>query len=655
MKRALVLSALVLAASCRSDSGSLVPDYRVLTPAGGKHEYPRYSPDGAKLAWWAPANDGSANFTMWVGNADQTNARELPVVGGGPTHLIWSPDGTRIATLASNFSFADVVVVTVADGAVKRVSTGPGFEAPVAWHPDGDRLNYYASSEGGSIRSYVVRTSTGETKPLIPEERRPLVGYWSPDGSQIAYEIIENGKFILWVADSAGQSRRQLTTEGFEFIAFSAWGTSPWSPDGKEFVYESRRTGTSDIWVVSVADTAKRQLTRDVRDDFGPAWSPDGTSIAFISTRGRQTDVWLVPAAGGAEQRVTDNDDADEMRVVWRNGTNEVSYVAEQLSSSVWMRDVAGGSERQLTPDSIPVTFFNLSPDGTQFDYVIRRGGATHDLVVAPVDGGAPRTLVTGGDVFGPYWSPDGTKIAYESNRGGTGDIWVVDVAGGAPRQLMNWPSREAFPTWSGDSKTIYFLSDRDTRLGDIWKMPADGGEAVRVTRDGSADVFTVTPGRSEIFVAMILAKDGSLSWGSLRPDGTLRPLPVYDNVLNVSVPRVGDSIAIQVDRPGAGVQAMIVPIAGGRGREILARDEWIRPWTLDGKLLMYEVVAGGANDIGYVEVATGKKHRLTNTPEGEDGAEWTPDGKGIVYRKVNRSRRIYNSDLTRLLSAGSK
>ncbi|HKS07640.1 MAG TPA: hypothetical protein VJR92_15165 [Gemmatimonadaceae bacterium] len=651
MKKALALSALLFAAACKSDNGELVPDYRVLSPEGARHDAPSYSRDGTKLAWWAPATDGTPNWQVWVANADQTNARALPVSGGGATHLMWSPDDTKIATASNNFGFVDIVVVTVADGAVKRVTQGAGVEVPISWHPDNDRLTYYGTAEGGSIRSYAVKTSTGETRRLVAEETRPMVGYFSPDGSKIAYLVGEGPKFTLWVADSMGRGRREITKEGFETFGFGGgWGNSPWSPDGKEILYESRRTGTSDLWIVSVADGAARQLTRDVRNDFGGAWSPDGKSIAFISDRGRQVEVWVADAASGVEHRVTDNY-VDEGAPVWRGGTNELAYISDATESNVVLRNIADGSERKLTPDSIQVPFFNLTPDGTQFDYIISRGGATHELAVAPLAGGASRTLIAGGgDIIEANWSPDGTKIAFQSQRGGTPDIWVIDAAGGAPRQLVNLPSGEFGVGWSMDSKSVYFASDRDARLSDIWMVPVAGGEPVRVSRDGSIGAFIVGEGRAEVYASIISAKDGSLTWGLVRPNGTLRPLFDGASVVGLRAPRVGDSIAIVVVRPGAGLQPMLISLASGRGRDILARDEGIGPWSPDGKQLVYYVASAGANDVGILDVATGKKTRLTTTPQSENGTEWTPDGKNLVFRRTSQTLRIHNSDLSSLL-----
>jgi TolB protein len=72
-------------------------------------------------------------------------------------------------------------------------------------------------------------------------------------------------------------------------------------------------------------------------------------------------------------------------------------------------------------------------------------------------------------------------------------DIWVMDVDGSAQRQLTMDPGDEHAPTWSGDGRQIYFSSDSGGGR-DIWRVPAAGGPAQRVTRGGSGAVAYEAP-----------------------------------------------------------------------------------------------------------------------------------------------------------------
>ena len=651
------IGALAILAGCAGDN--VLPGARPLSPDGVRHLAQSYSPDGKRIAYWSPVTEGQQ---LWVANADLSAPVKLPVTNVGFSSVaVWSPDGSRLAAASSQFGVADVVVVPTTGGEAQRVTTGPGVEVPLVWYPDGDRLAYFASAGGGTFSSFVVSVRTGVSTSLVPGEKRPFIGMPSPDGSHIGYMVAEGSKTAIWVADSAGGNPRQLTTEGFE--SFSQ-GSTGWSPDGKEVLYESRRTGTTDLWVVPIAGGAARQLTRDVRNDKDAAWSPDGKWVAFRSDRGRQTDVWVVPAAGGEERRVTDSADEEQAPLAWRLGANELTFTTVTQTAGIWAMDLASGAERKLTPDSIRTVWFNLSPDGEQVNYVVERGGGVQDLAVVPLAGGQARTLVSGGGtvlylVWGPLWSPDGSKIVFSSDRGGTQDIWVVDAAGGAPRQLTNWPGFESSSVWSGDGTAVYFQADRDTKLGDVWKVAASGGEPVRVTNDGTVGGGVIArAGVTDLIGAVLNRAAGQFSVARIRPDGRMNVVWNRTNASAVSISPSGDSVAAHVEQPNGKLQMMILPAAGGAGRTILGPDELgfgNGGWSSDGKSMLFGTNLNGAYDLSILTLADGTKRRLTMTPESEEGAEFTPDAKTVVFRRSTTVQRLNAADLTRLLRAPAK
>jgi hypothetical protein len=83
-----------------------------------------------------------------------------------------------------------------------------------------------------------------------------------------------------------------------------------------------------------------------------------------------------------------------------------------------------------------------------------------------------------------PRWFPEGQRIVFDSQTDGQADIYVVDTAGGAPRRLTDDPSADVVPSVSADGKWILFVSTRTGRF-EIWRVPAEGGQAVQVTRQG--------------------------------------------------------------------------------------------------------------------------------------------------------------------------
>ena len=64
-----------------------------------------------------------------------------------------------------------------------------------------------------------------------------------------------------------------------------------------------------------------------------------------------------------------------------------------------------------------------------------------------------------------------------------------MDADGGAPRRVTTEPSEDVVPSWSRDGRWIYFASNRSGRW-EVWKVPADGGQAVQLTKNGGFAAF---------------------------------------------------------------------------------------------------------------------------------------------------------------------
>jgi TolB protein len=626
-------AALVMLAACGGDRAG-VPRATVLSPEGANHRYARYAPDGARVSYWAA---GPSGWDLTVADANLSGARALDSAPFVITPGFWSPDGSSLA-YAAGVDY-DVLVTPVDGGPRRRLTESKGVEFPIQWHPRGDRLGSLASLQGGAIRAGVITVASGADAPVLAETR-PAIPFWSPDGSRIAYMVIDGGKATIWLADSTGRNGRQLSAEGFEEFSES----DPWSPDGSELVYVSRRTGTADVWVLPMNGDPARQLTRDVRNDYAPRWSPDGKWVAFLSERGRQTDIWIVPAAGGAPRRVTD-DAAAEDDLQWVPGRDEIGFSTGVVRRGLWVQALADGTERRITPDSIRVGDFDLSPDGSQVVYEVVRGGGVTDLQVVAVAGGAPQTLVANSArSTAPLWSPDGAKVLFLSDRSGTDDVWVVEVSGGEPRRLVEWPTNEFSAEWSADGSSVYFTSDREANpLYDLWTVSASGGEPRRLTRVGTLQGVIQSQVSADVFVQSLGGSEGQFVLSRLLPDGRLQPLWDRSSALGVGrrdVTPSGDSIAVLVQQPGGGLGTMLLPTRGGEGRPMLGTNEGVLDWSADGTQVLYW--SGVPNsDLNVMSLVDGSVRRLTDSPDDEGAARWLPGDARILFYRSTEQRRL--------------
>jgi hypothetical protein len=99
-----------------------------------------------------------------------------------------------------------------------------------------------------------------------------------------------------------------------------------------------------------------------------------------------------------------------------------------------------------------------------------------------------------------PRYSPDNSKIVFQSTRNGQSDIYVMNIDGTAQTRLTNNPAADTAPAWSPDGTKILFTSLRDGPTSpSLYVMNADGSNQTRVTA-GSDGVWRPTPTTPVIF-----------------------------------------------------------------------------------------------------------------------------------------------------------
>ncbi len=105
------------------------------------------------------------------------------------------------------------------------------------------------------------------------------------------------------------------------------------------------------------------------------------------------------------------------------------------------------------------------------------------DIWIVSRSGGQARRLTSTPGVEGdPYFSPDGTKIAFSATVAGNTDVYVMSAAGGDPKRLTYHPSIDRVRGWSSDGRRILFSSIRNSQPNEaynrLWTVDVDGGMA---------------------------------------------------------------------------------------------------------------------------------------------------------------------------------
>jgi Tol biopolymer transport system component len=158
----------------------------------------------------------------------------------------------------------------------------------------------------------------------------------------------------------------------------------------------------------------------------------------------------------------------------------------------IYRKNVNSDEQTRLTnemaEDGVPA----WSPDGTRIAFNSSRDG-NYEIYVMNADGSEQRNLTNNADKNDRYpaWSPDNTWIAFTSyeDNNRNGEIYKMKADGTEQNRLTFHTASDEFPAWSPDGTRIAFTSDRDGNW-DIYTMNADGTELRRLTKDSADDLY---------------------------------------------------------------------------------------------------------------------------------------------------------------------
>jgi Tol biopolymer transport system component len=210
--------------------------------------------------------------------------------------------------------------------------------------------------------------------------------------------------------------------------------------------------------------------------------------------------------------------------------------------------------------------------------------------------------MLSEGDAAQPNWSPNGYRIAYWGRTTGTGpgDIWTIPATGGQPVAVTTEPSTDWNPVWGPDGRHLYFSSDRSGSMN-LWRVPVDERSG---KPQGRAEAVTTGVGASSQHVT--ISKDGHRIAYVSRVETMNLQKVTFD-------PEAGAAV---------GMPAWIT-----RGSRSLAQPE---P-SPDGKLLAFN--SSGKQEDVFVAQADGTGlHQLTDDAFIDRAARWSPDGQRIAF-----------------------
>ena len=284
-----------------------------------------------------------------------------------------------------------------------------------------------------------------------------------------------------------------------------------------------------------------------------------------------------------------------------------------------------GGTAVRLVEDGYYPAW---SPDGTRIVYQSSRGGQW-DLWTISSEGGPPTRLTNDVEFdYQPSWSPDGKWIAYSSGVGGVTNVRVIPAAGGAPRELTHGVTFVLHPSWSPDGRSIvYSTFDNVTN---VWELPVSDGRAAgsprRITLGGGQDVDAVVSHDGKSIAFATTRTNGDI-WEMSLPSGALRQVTAETTLEQYPVLSPdGKTLLVESDRKG---QIAIWALdLSGRFREQVSPDGGrTAHWSPDGRQFSY--VLGGTIRIHPLGSVSGVD---TGVRSGNPVSSFSPDGTMLAF-----------------------
>jgi len=273
------------------------------------------------------------------------------------------------------------------------------------------------------------------------------------------YDSNRTGNFEIYVAPKPGAEPTALTDDP----AWDSWWARL-SPDRRRVLFYRTPAGVHDtdfskthLWVMNADGTDQVELRPPGLDGWSQQghaeWSPDGQRLVMFGGKNTNPQIYVTDATGQSPQRVTD-----------RGGVN---------------------IDPSWAPDGRSIVFVGC-PESVCFE-------DDYEIYALTLDGQSPAQRLTSDRLrdHDPYYSPDGTKLAWltrtstqGAHPGGSWNIRMAAADGSDQHRLTDDNQINSKPEWSRDGKTIYFHRFEMGRLTgfSIFSIGVDGSAMAEVT-----------------------------------------------------------------------------------------------------------------------------------------------------------------------------
>lgn len=450
-----------------------------LTSHIGYEMFPRFSPDGASIAFTAQYDGNTEVYTIPSKGGEpkrmtytSTNSRDDIGDRMGPNNMVltWSNDGQGIIYRnRTGGSFIGKLWRVSKDGGMPQQIPLPegGF---CSYSPDGKLLAYnkvmrefrtWKYYKGGMADDiWIYNPEAQKVENITNNVSQDIIPMWI--GNEIFFISDRDMVMNLFVYNTQTKQIEKVTNFTDYDIKFP-------STDGKIIVFEkggylykfdptTRNSTKINITLNGENPYARTEMKNVAGNITATSLSPDGKRLA-ITARG---EVFNVPATEGVTRNITRTSGAHERGAKWSPDGKYIAYISDRTGETeIWLQGESGDPIQLTKGNDTYIRQLMWSPDSKKVLYTDRK----NRIVEVTVDSKSKKVITTepNGEFYGVNYSPDSKWLTFtRSASNGMSVIYIRNLETNKEYPVTEKWYSSSSPTFSTDGKYLIFTSARD-------------------------------------------------------------------------------------------------------------------------------------------------------------------------------------------------
>jgi DNA-binding winged helix-turn-helix (wHTH) protein/Tol biopolymer transport system component len=468
--------------------------------------------DKQRARWWIPVTvvfTVCAIFAMYLSSpqhpavikytqlTDFTDSASTPAL---------SPDGRILAFIrgGSQFMSADQIYAKMLpDGEARRLTDDPRLKYNLAFSPDGSQIAYTVM-ETPVFGTYTVSVLGGDSHLLVHN----AAGLSWLDPEHFLFSRTRSGVHLGVVTQPVtGDHYRELYFPSHERgMAHYSYA----SPDRTSaLVVEMNGQGNWGVCrLISLDERFRAKPIGPEGACTSAGWAPDGSWMYFIATIEGQSHLWRQRFPSGRPEQITFGPMEEEGLAVDPDGRSVITSIGVR-TSAIWIHDDQGerslSSEGEIVADLSAPSF---TGDNKALYYLLRRppSGSGAELWRMTVDSGKSEAVLPGISMLAFAISPDDKQVVYETaGRDGKSQLWLAPIDRSSAPKLIGEPGGTT-PYFGPRGKILFQIAEGNFNY--LEQMNEDGSSRSKVVPYPISDIEGISPGRKWL-IGMVPYPDG--------------------------------------------------------------------------------------------------------------------------------------------------